>query len=182
MPRLLISVLFALALSSCASTPAVFTDHDPSVDFARYHTYSWREKPQGGTALAMQRIVTRIDQQLMAHGWRLVPTGGEVAVAAHVATRQEHRLDTFYDAPMWGGWGWYGPYSWWGPAPYARSRVTSYTVGTLVVDLFDTATRRAIWSATAEDVVPDSPAEVNADIDAAVAKMFADFPPGRGTY
>lgn len=177
MPRLILALLCTLALGACASIPSVYIDHDPAVDFAQYRTYSWREKPEGGTALAMQRIVTRIDQQLMAKGWRLVPTGGDVAVAAHVATHQEHRLDTFYDAPMWGGWGWYGPYSWWGPTPYARSRVTSYAVGTLVVDMFDARTKRAIWSGMAEDVVPDTVAERNADIDNAIAKMFMDFPP-----
>jgi len=44
--------------------------------------------------------------------------------------------------------------------------------------MFDARSKRAIWSAMAEDVVPDTPAEVNADIDNAVAKMFLGFPPG----
>jgi hypothetical protein len=61
---------------------------------------------------------------------------------------------------------------------YQRTRVTSYTVGTLVVDMFDTRTKRAVWSAMAEDTIPNTPEEINADIDAAVAKMFAGFPPG----
>jgi hypothetical protein len=61
---------------------------------------------------------------------------------------------------------------------YQRSRVTSYTVGTLVVDMFDARTKRAVWSGTAEDTIPGTPAKINADIDAAVAKMFAGFPPG----
>ena len=182
MPRVLLTLLCALALGACASIPDVYTDHDPSVDFSRYHTYSWREQPEGGTALSVQRIVTRIDQQLMAKGWQLVPTDGDVVVAAHVATREKHRVDTFYDAPMWGGWGWYGPYSWWGPTPYTRSRVTSYGVGTLVVDMFDADSKRAIWSGMAEDVIPDTVAERNADIDNAVAKMFQGFPPGSPTY
>ena len=56
--------------------------------------------------------------------------------------------------------------------------MTSYTVGTLVVDMFDAGTKRAIWSAMAEDVVPDTPAEINADIDNAIARMFIGFPPG----
>ena len=76
MARVLLTLLCALALGACASIPDVYTDHDPSVDFSRYHTYSWREQPEGGTALSVQRIVTRIDQQLMAKGWQLVPTDG----------------------------------------------------------------------------------------------------------
>lgn len=180
MPRsLALAFILAVGLAGCATTPAVHTEHDPAVDFSRYHTYAWREKPTGGTALAMQRIVDDIDAQLRAKGWRQVSTGADVAIAAHVATHEVHRLDTFYDAPMWNGWGWYGPWSWWGPPMgYQRTRVTSFTVGTLIVDMFDANTKRAVWSAMAESSVPDRPDQVALKIDQAVAKMFAGFPPG----
>jgi hypothetical protein len=168
-----------LVLAACATAPAVQTEHDPAVDFARYHTYSWREKPSGGTAMSMQRIVGDIDAQLAAKGWRLVPDGGDVVLAAHVATHQAYRLDSFYDTPMWNGWGWYGPWRWGPPSiGYQRARTTSYTVGTLIVDMFDAGTKRAVWSAMAESSVPSKPEQVNAKIDQAVAKMFAGFPPG----
>jgi hypothetical protein len=180
MSRILFVAAIVLVLAACASVPVVQTDHDPAVDFSRYATYAWREKPVGGTALAMQRIVSRIDEQLQARGWRLLAddSAADVAIAAHVATHEEHRLDTFYDRPMWNGWGWYGPWAWGPPMGYERTRVTSYTVGTLVVDMFDTATKRAVWSATAEGTIPNTPEKINAGIDAAVAKMFAGFPPG----
>ena len=48
----------------------------------------------------------------------------------------------------------------------------------MVVDMFDADSKRAIWSGMAEDVIPDTIAERNADIDNAVAKMFMEFPPG----
>ncbi len=179
MKRLALIVASLLTLAACASIPAVQTDHDPAVDFSRYQTYSWREKPAGGTALTMQRIVMRIDEQLQAKGWRLASgDSADIAVAAHVATHREHRLDTFYDGPMWNGWGWYGPWAWGPPMGYQRTRVTNYTIGTLVVDMFDTRTKRAVWSGMAEDTIPDTPQKINADIDAAVAKMFVGFPPG----
>ncbi|MEO5565884.1 MAG: DUF4136 domain-containing protein [Luteimonas sp.] len=170
----------ALALSACASVPMVQTDHDPAVNFAQYHTYAWREKPTGGTAISMQRIVTRIDEQLQAKGWRLAPEStADIAIAAHLATHEQHQLDRFYDRPMWNDWGWYGPWSWGPPMmAYQRTRVTSYTVGTLIVDMFDTRSKRAVWSAMAEDTIPNTPQKINADIDAAVMKMFARFPPG----
>src|SRR3546814_254134 len=180
MKRFALIVASLLALTACASIPAVQTDHDPTVDFGRYQTHAWRAKPTGGTALTMQRIVTRIDEQLRAKGWRLVAADdADIALAAHVATHQEHRLDTFYDGPMWNGWGWYGPWAWGPPMMgYQRTQVTSYTVGTLVVDMFDTRTKRAVWSAIAEDTIPNTPAQINADIAAAVAQMFVGFPTG----
>ena len=179
MQRFALIAALLLTLAACTSIPAVQTDHDPAIDFARYQTYSWRTQPTGGTALTMQRIVTRIDGQLQAKGWRLVPAdSADIAVAAHVATHQEHRLDTFYDNPMWNGWGWHGPWAWGPPMGYQRTRVTSYTIGTLVVDMFDTRSKRAVWSGMAEHTIADTPQEINADIDAAIAKMFVGFPPG----
>jgi hypothetical protein len=175
--RSFVLAALALLLAACASVPSVRTDHDPAARFAQYHTYSWRELPQGGPALVMQRIVDDIDAQLAAKGWQKVADGGDIALAAHVASYQKHQIDTFYDAPMWGGWGWYGP--WWGAGMgFSRSRSTSFTVGTLLVDMFDTQTKRAVWSSVAEGTVPSKPEQVNQKIDQAVAKMFAGFPPG----
>jgi hypothetical protein len=51
-------------------------------------------------------------------------------------------------------------------------------VGTLVVDMFDTASKRAIWRSTATGVVPDDPSKLNALVQASLDKMFAGFPPG----
>src|SRR3546814_19161065 len=92
MKRFALIVASLLALTACASIPAVQTDHDPTVDFGRYQTYAWRAKPTGGTALTMQRIVTRIDEQLRAKGWRLVAADdADIALAAHEIGRASCR-------------------------------------------------------------------------------------------
>jgi hypothetical protein len=176
--RLLI-LSVSLALAAC-STPRVFTDYNPEAQFTAYHSYSWREKPEKAPPLVQQRIIDAIDAQLRAKGWTLMPEGGDVALAAHVATRQEYELDTFYDDPFWGGWGWRGGWGrgWGMGAGFQHSRVRSYTVGTLVLDMFDAHTKQAIWRGTAEGTVPQKPEKLTAGIQTAVAKMFAEFPPG----
>lgn len=180
MNRMLTVVAFVLALTLAAcATPRVYTDHDPSAQFTTYRSYTWREKPDKMPALVSQRIVDAVDTQLRAKGWTPVAEGGDVVLAAHVATRQEYDIDTFYNDPFWGGWGWHG----WGPRwgagiGYERARVRSYTVGTLVLDMFDAKTKQAIWSGVAEGTVPRDARKLHADIQAAVAKMFVDFPPG----
>lgn len=164
-----------LALAAC-STPRVYTDYNPNAQFATYRSYSWRERPEKAPPLVQQRIVDAIDAQLRAKGWTLMPDGGDVALAAHVASRQEYELDTFYSDPFWGGWYWRG--GWGMRTGIDTTRVRSYTVGTLVLDMFDTRTKQAIWRGTAEGTVSKNPEKVNADIQTAVAKMFAQFPPG----
>lgn len=181
MKRLLAASVFVLTLTVAAcATPRVYVDHDPAVQFGNYRTYSWREKPTAAPPLIQQRIVNAIDAQLRAKGWTLASGEGDVALAAHVASRQEYELDTFYDDPYWGGWGWRGGWDrgWGMSAGFRTTRVRAYTVGTLVLDMFDTKTRQAIWRGTAEGTVPKDPAKINADIQTAVTKMFAGFPPG----
>ncbi|TWI04961.1 uncharacterized protein DUF4136 [Luteimonas cucumeris] len=166
-------LMLPLLLSACASTPTTTTDVSPSADFSNYRSYSWLAKPDVNNPLAQQRIVDGINAQLRAKGWT-ESADGDVAVAAHVATSQKQTLDTFYSGGMYGGWGWRGGMG----MGTSTTRVHTYDVGTLVVDMFDAKTKQGIWRGTASGTVPDSPEKANAAIDAGIAKMFAEFPPG----
>lgn len=182
MNRMLVALTFALALTAaaCATTPTVYIDHNPAAQFGNYRTYSWREKAEKAPPLVAQRIVEAVDAQLRAKGWTPVANGGDVVLAAHVASRQEYELDTFYSDPFWGGWGWHGGWGhgWGFGAGIDTRRVRSYEVGTLVLDMFDANTKQAIWRGTAEGTVPKDPRKLTEKMQAGVAKMFADFPPG----
>jgi hypothetical protein len=177
MKRLLAMVVSGL-LGACASVPEVHTDHDPAVDFSQFSAYAWREEPNTRSPLVRQRLVAAIDAELQAKGWRKVAeVGAGIVLAAHVSSHEEQTIETFYSEPEWGGWSWHGVQGTRGG--YTATRVGSYTIGTLVIDMFDTRTRRAIWRATAEGTVPGSPEKINAAIDATIPRMFTDFPPGR---
>jgi Domain of unknown function (DUF4136) len=187
MNRMLVASTFALTLTlaACASSPIVYNDYDPAAQFGNYRTYSWSEKAEQAPPLVARRIVDAVDAQLRTKGWTSVPSGGDVVLAAHVASRQEYDLDTFYSDPFWGGWGWYGGgwggwghHGWGVGAGWDTTRVRSYTVGTLVLDMFDAKTQQAIWRGTAEGSVPRDPKKLTEKIHVGVTKMFADFPPG----
>lgn len=173
-----IPTVFALVLlAGCASTPTVHVDHDPQANFASYRTYSWLGKPEGVSPLVSQRIVEGIDARLAAQGWTQA-ADGDIAVVAHVATEQKQTLDTMYSGPTYGGWGW-GRAGWYGGMGMGSSTTTvrNYTVGTLIVDLFDAKTKQAVWRGTARDTAPSSPEKVNAAVDAGLTEMFEGFPP-----
>lgn len=168
--------LAPLLLAACASAPTVHTDFDPAVSFANYHTYAWRQQPPVSNPLVQQRLVAAIDAQLRAKGWTPAPEAtADIALVGNVATREEQTLDTFYNGPDWGDWGWRGIN---GYAGYRTTRVSTYTIGTLVLDMFDTKTKQAVWRGTAEGTVPGTPEKVNAAVQSAVDRMFAKFPPG----
>jgi hypothetical protein len=70
------------------------------------------------------------------------------------------------------GPGWGGGYYWagvgWGNA---SNTVTTYTVGTLVIDIWDARARRLVWRGIANGVVPASPERGLKKIDAALDRL-----------
>ena len=158
MTRILVAFVLALSLAACA-TLAVYTDYNPSAQFSAYRTYTWREKPAQGSPLMNQRIVDTINYQLRNKGWTEVPSGGDVSLAA-TSPRARSTTSTATGVDLGrtvlgrlglgrlgldDNWGWYGS--------YGSSHLRSYTVGTLIVDMFDEKTKQAIWRGTAEGTV-----------------------------
>ncbi|MEG2805925.1 DUF4136 domain-containing protein [Stenotrophomonas sp.] len=180
MKAIAIAVL-ASALVACAASPTVKTDYDNTANFSGYKTYSWAITPKAASPLVQQRIVAGVNTRMQAKGLSEVPQGGDIALAVHVITAQKQSLDTFYTGSGMGGWGWRGGWGGMGMGMgQATTTVHTYDVGTLVVDMFDAKTKQAIWRGTASGTVPDSPAKVNAAVEAGLDKIFAAYPPGAG--
>jgi hypothetical protein len=150
----------------------VTTDYDKSVDFSKYHSYSWLDV-KAGDPLWTDRIKSAVDRQLTAKGWQLAPSGGDASVAAFGSTKTVPRLETFYDG-LGGGWGWRG---WGGGIGTATTTVEDESVGTLVVDIFDTPTKKLIWRGKSTDTLSDKPDKNEKKLDKDVAEMFKKFPP-----
>ena len=124
-------VLATILLAGC-STLTVNTDHDPRVNFARYHTYAWAPfsnqgyTPSPSTAALIQET---LDQDLGAKGYRQ-STNPDFLIAYHVTRRHKQSVTqvTQLGRPGLGGYGLYGGYGpymyndWgFGPGPRFRS-------------------------------------------------------------
>jgi hypothetical protein len=53
-------------------------------------------------------------------------------------------------------------------------------MGTLVVDLFDTNTKKLIWRGSARDTLTGKPDKDEKRLEKVVSKMFEHFPPQLG--
>jgi hypothetical protein len=145
------------------------TDFDHHINFSQYKTYSWA-KVDTPDPLWNDRIKEAVDRQLRAKGWNEVPSGGDVSIVAVGTTHEKPTLQTFYDG--FDGWLWSG-------FADATTYVENYTVGTLVIDMFDTNTKRLIWRGSASDVLSGKPEKDEKKVDSAVSKLFEHFPPSR---
>lgn len=177
MQRRVAAIALALLVSACASinAPAVRTAVDPGANFSRVHTYMWIGKPDAGSPLMQQRIVEGIDTRLQARGWRRVDSNGDVHIDAHVTSDERQLPGSRAAGTGYLGWGGFGP-----PAPNSPPGLGTGTVevGTLIVDIYDGATRREMWRGSASATLQNNPDRMDARLQSALDRMFAGFPPG----
>ena len=172
--RIWFSIAIAI-LCANASLAEIKTDYDRNVDFGRYKTYSWTNV-RTQNALWVDRIKAAVSSALTAKGWTEVESGGEVSIMAIEMTKDHSTLNTYYEN-FGGGWGWR-----WGGGfgdVFGTSATTdqTYQVGTLVVDLFDTRSKKVIWRGSASDTLSDKSDRNIKKLNMDVQKMFDRFPP-----
>jgi hypothetical protein len=160
------------AIGLCILMAEVVTDYDHSVDFLRYKTYSWL-KVQAPDSLWEDRIRRAVNSELVARGWTPAPVG-DASLAAFLSTRTQPMMQTFYDG-FGGGWGWRG----FGGMGFgmATTTVNRIPIGTLVLDIFDTESKKLIWRGKASEVLSGKPEKDEKKLEKAISEMFKHFPP-----
>ncbi len=157
-----------IVLSAIAATAQqVKTDYDRYANFSQYKTYSWA-KVKATDQLWVDRIKSSVDSTLAAKGLTPVASGGDISITAMEITKDEQTLNTFYDG--FGGWRW-------GGFGDATTTTDTYKVGTLVVDLFDTQSKKLIWRGSSSDTLSNKSDKNIKNLNKGVDKMFKHFPP-----
>lgn len=170
-----------LILCGC-STVSVKTDHDPTVNFAKFRTYAV-EPPPNAPALspgANTALRSTLNEGLAARGITEVSPSArpDLAVVPHLRTERRYNVQQF---TSWG----YGPGVWpysggfygmWYGAPVTYNTITSYTEGTLILDFVDTSNQKLVFRGIGRGTVSDNPNR-NADrMREAVERIVARFP------
>ena len=169
-----LAVLLALAIPSLASAQDVKTDWDKDYDFAKVKTFSIKLGTSWGNQLSEDRVKRDLTEALTEKGWKLVPdASAETQIVFHGATQTKRDLNTFYSGGMYGGYGYYGG----GGMSSSTTTVSEYVVGTLVMDMFDSKTKKLIFRGTATAELSKDPKKNEKKSDKAAQKMFKNFPP-----
>jgi hypothetical protein len=157
-----------LLFAGRSSAQQVKTDYDRNANFGQYKTYSW-EQIKTQDPLMVDRIKSAVNAALAAKDFTEVASGGDLSIVAMETTQNQQTLDTFYNN-FGGGWRW-------GGFGDATTTTENYKVGTLVVDLFDTTTKKLVWRGSASDTLSNK-SEKNIDnLDKGVEKLLKKFPP-----
>lgn len=172
--------LLGALVSTIAFAQKVKVGYDKSVDFSRFHTYTWAEpdKPPA-RPLLYANIVGVVDDELKAKGLVngsngdliLVPAGGmefglNTAGSAPVTPNFNGPMPAL-DATMWTGAG--------GPSNLMAMYVPE---GTLMLTFVDRGANKIIWSGTVTEKLDlEKKMKSLERINKAVTKLIQQFPP-----
>ena len=170
-----VALTVCAALASAQVEPSsqvkVKPDYNHKAKFTEYKTFMWLREPRTLTPEMKRPLMNAVNAQLKARGWRLVKSNPDVAIVANTATEEKKTLQTFYSGD--GGWR-FRMNTDTEPEPNEET----YTIGTLVVDLFDYHGEHAIFRGKASGkVLSDTVAAKTVRMNKIIAEMFKDFPP-----
>ena len=175
--------IIAIATLIACSGISIRSDWDPEVDFSKFKTfYVLEEERQSINPFVDQRINSAIVADLTSKGFQPVdtPNKADLAIGYQVTTENRTSFQTLYSGWEQSGFhrsrasrrhGWQGT-SW--------TTQNNYTVGTLVVAIFEMTDKELVWEASGSDTVSPSrdPARNEQRINDAVQRILSSFPPG----
>jgi hypothetical protein len=203
--RFVLALFVMVAVAYVADAQDVHYNYDRSANFQSYKTYSWVDVPSSaskieppagapplpsglpklpGGASEVQGVATEdqlldaevkraIDEQLAQKGLTKVEKGGDLQVAYHAVLREEKAVNL-------SGFGWRN-YGWADASVNGQS--STIPIGTLVVDLYDSAHKQLIWRGDATktlDGIKKDPNKNYKQLEKAMAKLFKNYPPQAG--
>jgi hypothetical protein len=175
----LAGMLAAAGAAGCATTMNVSSHSQDGVNFTAYETYDWGPAdalPTGDPRLDenpffKDHLQGAVEKALAEKGYALSPGGASPDLLLHYHASINDRIDVNRADHVHG---------------YCYDedclvRVVQYEAGTIVLDMVDTRTNRVVWRGWAQDTVGealDDEARMQEQINEAVTRMLARFPPG----
>lgn len=172
-------------LAGCTSGPEIRADADPSANLSSYKTFGFfqqlsTDKSQY-TTLVSTRLKEATKNELQKRGYTHVDANPQLTVNFNVNVENRQDVRSTPTAGVGVGYGGYygyraGMYGVWGGYPQDIETV-NYQVGTLAIDVVDTAKKQLVWQGTAQGRLNKKSIEnPGPAIDAVVAEIFTKYP------
>ena len=169
-------LVLGLAFAAPLAAQEVHVDYDRTGRFSWYKTFAWAESEEtslkGHYDLMHSRIKNAIEHHL-SQG-RLVENNEDpdLYVTYHASSCEAVSINTTNFGYGYGP-GWY----WGGGMGTSTTQVRTYTVGTLIVDIWDAKAKELVWRGIASDTLSEDPQKNQKIAAKALAKMFERYPP-----
>jgi len=169
--RLAVTSSLLLLLSVLSFAQDVKYNYMQGTNFAAFKTYSWVTAPEQKipNQILDAQIKQAIDEQMALRGLKKITEGmPDIYAIYQVAVDQQTQ---WYSYSTGGGW--------WGGMGSSTTTSDTINVGTLVLDLYDTAAKHMVWTGQAtKQLKPSNDPEKNLkNLKKAMAKLMKNYPP-----
>jgi hypothetical protein len=171
MKRKLLNIGLLVFSAVLVAAQEVETDHNADFDFSRFQTFAVKVGTPWGDASSEAAVKGAITKRLAEKGWKEADEDScDALVVFHGASQGKQTFREFYSNSP--GFGWHNV----GAPALADSDEYEYYPGTLIVDIFDAKTKRAVFRGVAPNELSGSSGKNAKKIDKAAKKMFKDLP------
>jgi len=175
-------VILLLVVTSCSSI-RVATDYDKSANFDNFKTFAFFKTGIDKAEindLDKRRILRAIESELLAKGFTKSETPD---LLISLFTKSNQRVDVYNNTWGMGAWGWggWGPWGGFGPGwgwGYNQPSVSTFTEGTLFIDLIDANKKELVWQGMGTGYLSRNMDKKEALIKEFVSKIMEKYPPG----
>lgn len=170
--------------ASCTSSISITTDYDKEIDFNKYQTFGFLKWNDESASLVNDidrgRLEKAVAVELEKRGMKRVDGLGDTMIGFHVVVENKTGTTSYTD--HYGGMGYYGggfgygygyPY---GGASTTTTSTYSYTVGTVVIDQYDSQSKKLMWEGVAQGEVDGDRSNREDNINKDMVLLFANYP------
>jgi len=176
MRKLFIAVTILLVVGTVAAAKMkAYVGYDQNVDLGAIKTFDYRDTLDTSVIdkapPVHEMIKLLIIKKLQDGGMKRDKENPDVLVTYHTDEDQAMRMNvTLYQYHYSAGW-------WWSPLWGSGMDVSSFSQGTLVVDIWNPKTEEIVWRGAVVAVVPEnpSPAKAQKTIEKALNLMSKEF-------
>lgn len=180
---------FVIALSIIVSSSAfsqVTADFDKSTDFSVHKVFGfagWQDSTdQVLNDIDKKRMLDAIDAEFKARGLQFASENFDAVMTLYLVMNKKTSTTAYtnYTGGVGLGMGGYGWGAGVGGAGLGSSTTTysedDYTVGTLVIDIYDLKTKKLIWQGTSQSTITENAAKRDKTIPKKIKKLMAKYP------
>ncbi len=165
--------LLLLFFASCSSVRTA-SDFDKNVDFTKYKTFAFFKAGIDKVEVSdldKKRILYAIEKEMLAKGFT---KSEKPDILVNIFTKAREQVDVNQFNSGFG----YGYGFGWNPYMYGnRTSVSSYTEGTLFIDLIDATKKELVWQGEGSGVLTQNSGDKEKRINEFVAEILAQYPP-----
>lgn len=180
--KLAILSIFIISAFGISTAQKVEIDFDKDVDFSKYKSVTFLGWQDG-----IEKVITEFDQKRFRDAFKVefdkrnlerTEAGGDLMMVLYFVTEEKTSTSAYTSYYGHGGGRGYhrGRGGWGGGSSTTTYSENDYTVGTLVVDVFDGESKDQIWQAVATKTVTTKSEKRDKSIPKGVKKAMKKFP------